>query len=199
MSVTTLDNPTLLKIGCFGSVITFSPHRPVCQTCPLLDACAKKVFEREPAVADLVRLRETERGAKSLDEVEAKTYSAATKYFATRRKRYLKKDQPKSSRAKSDYDAMVAAGIDFTEIAKGNNPFKFFNWSRASEYLHMREGVDFILMERVVKATDLQEWLLSAGVCKTSSTARVYANKIIAILLLSGQIVKEGKVYCLPS
>ena len=197
--MTTLDNPTLLKIGCFGSVITFSPHREVCLTCQLRDACAKRVFEREPVVAEILRLRETERGAKALEDVDAKSYRAAEKYFALRRKRYLKRDQPKSSRAKSDYEGMLAAGIDFSKIAEGENPFKYYSWSRSSDYLHMREGVDFILMEKVVKARDLQEWLLSAGVCKTSSTARVYANKVIAILLLSGQIVKEGNVYCLPA
>lgn len=193
--MTTLDSPTLLKIGCFGSVITFSPHRPVCQSCPLLDACAKKVFEREPIVAERLLLRETERGKKDLAEVEAKSYRTALKYFALRRKRYLGAGKAKSSRADKDYEGMVAKGVDFTAIARGENPITP-QWDM---YAYMRVGIDFILAERVFKATDLQERLLTAGIFQTASTARVYSNRIVSILLLSGQITKEGKVYCLPS
>lgn len=193
--MTTLDTPALLKIGCFGSVITFSPHRPVCQSCPLLDACAKKVFEREPVVAERLLLRETERGKKDLTEVEAKSYRTALKYFTQRRKRYLGAGQTKSSRAESDYQAMIANGIDFKLMASNRNPIP----THYSNYTYMRVAIDFILAERVFKATDLQERLLAAGVFKTASTARVYSNRIVSILLLSGQITKEGKVYCLPS
>lgn len=193
--MTTLDNPTLLKIGCFGSVITFSPHLPVCNACPLKDACAKKVFEREPEVSEILRLRETDRGKKDLSEVEAKSYKSAQKYFSQRRTNYLGAGQAKSSRADKDYEAMVAKGVDFTAIARGENPITSY-WDM---YAYMRVAIDFILAERVFKATDLQERLLTAGVFQTTSTARVYSNRIVSILLLSGQITKEGKVYCLPS
>lgn len=182
-----------LKIGCFGSILTFAPQRDVCKACELRDACAKKVFEREPEVLNLLRLRETERGTKKEDEIEGKALSDARRYFTTRRKRYLSPARTTASRADQDYESMIERGVDFSAISKGENPIS------TTFYPQMREAVDFIIKERLFTPRDLVEHLCSTGVCKTSATARVYANRIVSILIKSGQITKEGKVYCLPA
>lgn len=184
-----------LKIGCFGSVLTFSPDREVCKTCELRDACALRVFEREPAVERLLVLRETERGTRRLEEVDGKAVHDVRKYFARRRKQYLSVHSPRKSRAERDYEALLNRGVDFSLLKAGKNPIG----DSITKFEFVRQGIDLILKERIITPKDIQDHLMSTGECKTTTTARVYANRIISILTQSGNVKKEGKVYCLQA
>lgn len=184
-----------LKIGCFGSVLTFAPTREVCLACELRDACAKRVFDREPRFLEILRLRETDRGRKTVEEADSKALKDVTRYLELRRKRYLNHGNPRASRSQRDYQAMINNGIDFSLIPKGQNPFR----QNDEVYTYMRHGVDFILKERVFKTKDIQEYLGSIGEYQNTNTARSHSIRIVSILMHSGVITKEGKVYCLPS
>lgn len=185
----------MLKIGCFGSVITFSPNTESCTRCELRDACAKTVFEREPKVMAILVKRETERGTKPIEEVDSAAIATAAKHFLKRRKIYLGVTVTKTGRYQKDFAIMKANGVAFARMKAGQNPIA----ADYGSYDYMRLGIDFVLREKVFTAKDIQEHFLTSGFYDNTSTARSYSNRIVSILLQSEQIKKEGKVYCLQT
>jgi adenine-specific DNA glycosylase len=193
----------MIKMGCFGSVVAFSPKTKTCQDCPVNKQCAAEVFSKEETTLQAIERKETERDTEDatlfskkhhkIEDLPNAAYHKVKRFFATRRRYFTAKATGKPiGRAAKDYEAMMKNGIDFTMMRMRLNPFK-----EGGHYPHMRKIVGIIFDLEYFKTKDVAEELKKQGYNSHKSTSSTLASRGIKVLEMAGVIKNDGGTYCL--
>ena len=193
----------MIKMGCFGSVVAFSPKTKVCDACPVKKQCAAEVFSKEDETLSAIERKETERRTKDatlfkkqrydINDLPNAAYHKVKRFFATRRRYLSNKASGKPiGRAANDHAAMLKNGVDFDAIRMRKNPFKDGGY-----YPHMFKIVGIVLDLEYFRTKDVAEELKRQGYNTHKSTSSTLASRGIKVLELAGVIRKEGDTYCL--
>ena len=187
---------SLLRTGCFGSAIAYSPLSDTCTQCTLRQNCARVAFAKEPKLLAALESRETGNNkaadrAFQIEDVDFARTDLVKGFFRYRRQLH----SGKKPRALRDLDNIRAANIDLALIRQGQNPFN----EAEDQYEFMRLAVDFLhaVQPGGVTHGDILDLFRQKLSDKMPNTHKGYATKVIKILTAGGVLQKQGTVYCL--
>ncbi|MCR9222909.1 MAG: hypothetical protein NXH70_02470 [Hyphomonas sp.] len=195
----------MIKMGCFGSVVAFSPSQEVCQECEVQKLCSAEVFRKEESTLQAIERKETERLTDNstlfhkerydINDLPEAAFHRVKRFFVRRKNFILKPKVDRATpRAEKDYQKMLSNGIKFDMIKEQKNPFKGGKF-----YEFMMHTVDCLHEDKFITAKDVAIHFKKKEFGTSDSGRRTMAHRALKILELANVAKNENQegTYCL--